>query len=327
VVHACGIDLGDVDRTTSRFAFKKFSISVDPKTEKPCDISVYTDGSKIDGRVGFGLVIYKGHEILEDISEPLDPDCTVYQAELWALNTAGRILAGLGLRDQKISIFSDSMSSLFSLARSEMRSFLVQDTCFKLNSLCRHNEVHVQWTRAHVGTSGNEKADRLAKLGAQTIGPTRYFQKRSLKSLKKLVKSFFDFLWSKRWINDPACRQTRYWYSWVRAKLSAEILLLSRTAAAQIIQFCTGFNNLNYHSWKKGEINTYLCRLCLEGIEECWHLATECPAIVELRHGAFGPFGPQKDWKLQDLLNFINSDEISGVLQTRSTSDDPYYLP
>lgn len=102
------------------------------------------------------------------MADPLSAESTVYKSELWALNTAGRELA-LKPKNKSITNYSDSMSSLFALRKPEVKSFLVQDTAFKLNSLAKRNKVHFQWTRAHMGTEGNERADHLAKMGAYTV--------------------------------------------------------------------------------------------------------------------------------------------------------------
>jgi hypothetical protein len=172
----------------------------------------------------------------------------------------------------------------------------------------------------------NEIADLLAKNGALTIGPSRYYQKMSSNRCKGMVHTFFSFLWLTRWRADPACRQTRFWLPYPNSKISAQILNLSRSEAAMVIQFITGFNNLNYHSWNKKEINTQLCRLCLESSEQAIHLADECPAIQSIRLEIFGPFGPQ-DWKLIDMLKFIHHETIFELLSTRSTMEDEYFLP
>jgi ribonuclease HI len=328
VAHTCGINFDNIDRTRSRMAHKSFTMST-TKTENhsPPGITIFTDGSKIGGRSGFGLVIFDEGVPIYDMAEPLDPSCTVFQAELWALNCAARALAELKIKHKQITIFTDSMSSVFALKSTDCRNFLVQDTIFKLNSLSRSNKIHLQWTKAHVGTQGNEMADRLAKEGALTIGPTKYFQKLSNNQSKAMVHQFFVFLWHRRWCADPAYRQSRFWYPIPNAKKSAIILSLSRTEAAILIQFITGFNNLNHHSYNKSEIDIEICRLCLEETEDCTHLSTSCPAINELRIECFGPFGPKHHWTVPDLLKFIHHDTISTLLQTRTTMDDPYYYP
>jgi hypothetical protein len=229
------------------------------------------------------------------------------------------------LKRKTIAIFSDSMSSLYALKSHEIRSFLVQDTIFKLNSLSRFNSVHLQWTRAHIGTLGNERADVLAKEGALCIGPTRYFQRMSTSRSKKLVRHFFMYLWQARWTTDPDCRQTRWWYPVVNPKKSAQILNLCRAEAGLLIQVWTGFNNLNYHSWNKDEITTDLCRLCLEESEQFIHLVSECPAVTDLRLEHFGPFGPKHHWDISDVLKFIKTEVIEDLINTRSVELDAYY--
>ena len=105
------------------------------------------------------------------------------------------------------------------------------------------------------------------------------------------MRAFFRAIWIRRWHADPACRQTKNFFLYPNAKRSCEIMNMGRCFAGLLIKFCTGFNNFNYHSWNKSEIDTYLCRLCLEHEEESWHLALECLAILNLRQEFFGTAG------------------------------------
>ena len=56
---------------------------------------------------------------------------------------------------------------LKALLKTEVTSYLVQETILELNAAAgegRH--ITLNWTKAHVGVEGNEKADELAKAGA-----------------------------------------------------------------------------------------------------------------------------------------------------------------
>jgi ribonuclease HI len=322
VCFAAGIDLNDVDRTRSRLAYKDFSIHTDNADPDMSDISVFTDGSKFKGQVGFGLVVFDGKENIYEHSEPMDSTNSVFEAEAQAINFSVKCLSDLGIKNRVIRLYSDSLSTVHSLQNVTMKNFRIQDTAHKLHHLAQKNKVSVHWTKAHVGTYGNEAADNLAKYGALTMGPTRFNYKKTLKQTKEMVKKFFDFLWYKRWTQSIPYRQSKLWFPWPNPELSHQILCLSRVSAGNVMRFCTGFNNLAYHTFNKKEVNSDLCRLCGEFTEESWHLANFCPAIQDTIRSCFASWGPQYQWKLPELLQFLNEEVISELTENRPSNAD-----
>ena len=88
--------------------------------------------------------------------------------------------------------------------------------------------------------------------------------------------------------------------------------------------FCTGFNNLAYHSLNKGDIINDTCRLCGEDSEQAWHLATECPATTTIRLNTFGTEGITPNWKVADLLAFLARPAIEEIISRRVDGDYDY---
>ncbi|XP_073948685.1 uncharacterized protein [Choristoneura fumiferana] len=62
---------------------------------------IYTDGSRIDGRVGAALSVWQGDAETKAVKLALANYCTVYQAELLALREA----TGVALKSKEISFF------------------------------------------------------------------------------------------------------------------------------------------------------------------------------------------------------------------------------
>jgi ribonuclease HI len=257
---------------------------------------------------------------IAEFSEPMSAESSVFDAEAQAINLAAKILIQMGFRSEDITIYSDSSSVIKAIKSPTMKSFLIQDTVFKLQSLAAKNTVHLQWVKAHVGLTGNEMADLLAKEGVAVEGPSCFFSKQSLKSCKKAVEQFYRFIWQQRWSSDPACRQTRLWYPVVDAKRSFLIRALSRVEATDLVRYTTGFNNLAYHSFNKKETQCDLCRLCWEAVEDCWHLATACPATEAVRqeHFIYNSMGPAGGtWRVSKLTNFLRDETISNITSVR----------
>ncbi|GBO25999.1 Putative protein in type-1 retrotransposable element R1DM [Araneus ventricosus] len=87
--------------------------NVNMNNESNCNY--YTDGSKINGRTGCGIALFRGGEEIKNLSIRLNNDSSVFMAEAYAIKTA--LLEAQSLNDSTtpVHIFTDSMSVLKSL--------------------------------------------------------------------------------------------------------------------------------------------------------------------------------------------------------------------
>ncbi|GBM67528.1 hypothetical protein AVEN_73666-1 [Araneus ventricosus] len=53
-----------------------------------CNFNYYTDGSKIDGRTGCGIALFRGGEEIKTLSIQLNNDSSVFMAEAYAIKIA-----------------------------------------------------------------------------------------------------------------------------------------------------------------------------------------------------------------------------------------------
>ena len=90
------------------------------------EITIYTDGSKIGGKVGSGFVVFKRKKVI--FFQNAD-EATVFQAELYAIFLAGRYIQSTQKGQYKyIKIYSDSQAAILALDKNEIYSQLVMDT-------------------------------------------------------------------------------------------------------------------------------------------------------------------------------------------------------
>ena len=81
-----------------------------------------------------------------------------------------------------IAIFTDSLSTLQALNSADPDQ-MIQGLHSSLAKLTAQFPVSLQWVPARVGLTGNEKADRLAKIGShatQTQNPVTYREAKTL---------------------------------------------------------------------------------------------------------------------------------------------------
>ena len=89
-----------------------------------------------------------------------------YRAELHALKASTEHLIKEDCSQQNIVLLSDSLSALQSLTNGPT-DLPTQQLHNSLPTLSSNNKVVLQWVPAHVGITGNETADRLAKAAAK----------------------------------------------------------------------------------------------------------------------------------------------------------------
>lgn len=142
-------------------------------------VVVYTDGSAIAGKVGYGIHFPNGE--YNDISGTFGKGpFTNNRAELMAIYRAMRIVTKK-LTFDKLIIFSDSEYSVKSITiwiknwkkngwkNSKKQPVKNKDIISKIDALKEKfsNKIEFLWTKAHCGNKHNDRADELARKGIE----------------------------------------------------------------------------------------------------------------------------------------------------------------
>jgi ribonuclease HI len=126
----------------------------------------YTDGSKTKNKKDTGAGVY-WHGARRKLSFSLEQYTTVFQAEVYAINTCAVENLDREYRNRNIYILSDSQAAIKVLGKGQIISKLVWDCHQSLIQLARHSRVQLIWVPHNEGIAGNETADLLARTGSE----------------------------------------------------------------------------------------------------------------------------------------------------------------
>lgn len=289
---------------------------------EPNMIGAYTDGSKIGGLAGAGVVITLDDEIGRQIpyktfSEHLGSMSSVFQAEVYAIIMAITELeaelqdpSSPVRRSGEVKVISDSRSALLAINSPIVKSSLVSECILRLHRLSQSRLVTLHWIRAHQGHAGNELADTKAKVGAQWIRPgVEPILPVAKTWIKRSLKRFVCEKWKDRWRSVAKARQTKIFFDGPQEQKSKEILRWNREKYGEFFRWITGHNFLKRHNHL---LNPEIfpdptCRACGEDEETSSHLLLDCPVLGESRFKILGQhlFRELHEWVPHQLFQMI----------------------
>ena len=279
---------------------------------------VYTDGSNVNGKSGWGFVTRRDSKIRQTDCGYLGEFASVYQAEIEAVLRAATTLEPL--RGDKIIFRIDNQAAVRSLSNPEIKTSQVLECVKALNVLGNNNQVSLRWIKAHHGHIGNEQADEAAKAGAALIvqGPEPFFTVPRT-ALKLTVHNHFNTKWHNEWHRSKEYVHTKLFYPKPSVKMSKYLRNLSRENTSLLVQIITGHCNMLYHSrhYKSSDEENTMCRLCEEDEEKPWHILTDCPVLMQRRTNIFGTplfLTNNVSWSPGQLRTFFTEQSILQLL-------------
>ena len=157
-----GVSKCMITREEAQAKFREYRDAQGPHDE------VYTDGSKIDEKVGAAAVINRhfqnGETTCRQLSKRLPNNSTIFAAEATAITLALNYYRHMDPVQHDVVIYSDSMSCLQAIEGEDTNNPLI---CQIMNLLWALSDkgtcVRFCWVPSHCGIEGNEIVDQLAK--------------------------------------------------------------------------------------------------------------------------------------------------------------------
>ncbi|XP_055951697.1 uncharacterized protein LOC129987789 [Argiope bruennichi] len=272
-VHSQEFDPGDYVSYVSPYethpAFNE-GISFDLLEPTGNGLEIFSDGSGLNDRIGSAMVVlYFGQQIHSERRRMSD-HCTVYQAELIGLKLALEFCLTL-TTTRVVNIYSDSRSSLQSLADPSNTHPLVVE----VRKLCRkakaERRVQLHWVKAHVGYFGNELADAEAKAASELENVDIEYQ-MSQKSLKTELNVLTVQAWQDRWDLSEKGRTTSLFLPLVNTR---------RHLWGDVVELLSGHGRFPAYLYRFGIVDDDLCS-CGE-VGDGDHYLLRCPLTSSLR--------------------------------------------
>jgi ribonuclease HI len=242
---------------------------------------LYTDGSKTVDGVGAGIYCERPGT---EIQVSLGSLTTIFQAEVYAIELCAVMLLERQTASKTIRIFSDSQAALKALDSGLCVSRTVWSCRERLNDLGARNSVTLVWIPGHTGLEGNERADALAKAGAEAefIGPEPVLGVTN-STARQAILAWTEDVKHRYWLDIGGLRHSRAMINFPLKKVFIDNLLeFDRLHLRTLVGIYTGHSGVLPHMHRIRLAENAECRLCLEDDETIEHILCQCPAAARL---------------------------------------------
>ncbi len=233
-----------------------------------------------------------GSQVIRKVKYKLSNYCSVFQAELFAILNAVKYINKKFIAGDRITICTDSQSSLNALEDPNSVTYLVQEIYSEVRA-AEENNIYLQfaWVRAHTGNAGNDLADSLAKAAAVSHQSIAY-DLMPVSYVKKAVYQQNLHIWNDRWTTTTNGETTRKFFPTVYQRMQSKRYFTTDFYFTQILS-------------NHGKLNSYLSRFKVTDNEMC----SLCKIKEDVMHVIFhcNKYDPQRE----DLIQHVLQNDIS----------------
>ncbi|XP_022830949.1 uncharacterized protein LOC111359591 [Spodoptera litura] len=170
-------------------------------------VRIFTDGSKIEGKVGAALSIWDNEGETQNLKLSLARYCTVYQAELLVICKATDVI--LQRNETSYGLYSDSMSALQSLtSHGSLHPLAVRARTNLALASSQSKAVALFWLKA-AGQPGNERADELAKEASLGLRRRSDYDLCPISFIRRQTRMDSLGEWNRRYVSGETASVTK----------------------------------------------------------------------------------------------------------------------
>ncbi|GFX99051.1 RNase H domain-containing protein [Trichonephila clavipes] len=231
----------------------------------------FTDGSKINTKVGLAFVIFQDFIEIGTRQFRISDECSVFQAELLCIAQAVSWICNNEILSSNFLICSDSLSSLCALNNIYSQNKLIVKTHINLNFLrSRGVQVFFSFVRGHTGIYGNERADWLAKEATKLRDLVPMSIPKSYH--KKVFKEKIISEWNNLYQISINAHLTKEFFPSIQSRLKAKHFHPN----FKLTQFLTGHGNFKAYLKHFNLSLTDQCSCSSDTIQNAKHLILAC---------------------------------------------------
>ena len=239
--------------------------------------NIFTDGSKLEsGDVGCAYVVYHPNGRVETRKFRLDRSCSVFQAELFAIDKALAWTSKNAKTD--VSVFTDSLSSASAIKDRSNKHPLVTSIHHMLHQLKGRIDVNFVWVRAHIGIDGNEAADVAAK-DAATQKRVKCYTSFPISHAKHTIRQETLDAWQEKYETAETGSTTR---SFFPTLTSIRNFFKFAETSFEMTQFLSGHGFHLQYLKRFMRASTDVCPCGMNVVQDVKHLLTSCARYVSM---------------------------------------------
>lgn len=244
-------------------------------------IHIFTDGSKLEGKVGGAITCWRNNKEQGKAKITLPGYCSVFQAEMAAIYKATTYITA-NKTYHKWCIISDSRSALQSLEDPDSLNPIANLIKSEMETIReRGGEVELYWVKAHINIEGNERADELAKEAALKSKTKHCYEDFPLSYAKRIIRNQTLNTWQERYEKATAGDITKLFFPSVH---KAYKIMTKLNIDNNLSQLLTGHGGFRGYLFKRKLATTPNCSCDDESEETVPHIIIHCPKYALYRH-------------------------------------------
>ena len=262
---------------------------------------VYTDGSKTESGVGYG-VSSQGFETSRRVNDL----SSIYSAELLGILHA--VEYANTTNAEVVTIVTDSQSAITALKSLYPQNAILRKILYNMSLMAK--SFQLCWVPGHIGVSGNERADTLANQARSRNNI--YFNSITRNDLKCCIRQKAWKKWREYWMNlQPSGNKLRN--LGVPSNISSQSSCLPRMWERALVRLRIGHCRFSHQHLMEGRPPPE-CELCGDRIS-VEHVLLECVAFSQQRAACF-PVASQRTLRFMliecdtsiggKLFNYLN---------------------
>jgi ribonuclease HI len=225
----------------------------------------------------------------------LDTRCTNNQADAFPiLKALEHVQTNLENEDHKVAtVHTDSRTTLESLYNTEKHTFLTEEIRQKAKEMESGGwKTRFRWIKSHVGNSGNEMADKLAKEASGKTEIPISCNRIPKSAIKRDLEETSKETWQREWETTNKGRTTKEYFPNVAERLQRKMNLTQNFTT-----LVTGHRNLKSYLYRFKIIEAPDCP-CGKGNQTTEHVLYDCGILQEDRERPIAAVTKTDNWHI-----------------------------